>query len=388
MYASRAGPRRRRGGHAGDRPAVADRPAGRARLGRAGPRPDSVATARRRVRAFAVSNQLPEDVADALCLVASELVTNSVLHASTALLLTMEARPGVVRISARDRFPAALAVPHYPLEALTGRGLGVVAALSRRGGRRGRARLRGAAGRGRWLLPRGRPADPAAPPAGHRAAALVRRAVRRPAAGGPATRAAVTLTAIRASRSEPPVATGGPAGSHRSTPWSSTGFTSTMGVPSSASKFRTRMRVPSIETIVTRVQPDRVRAIGRAGAEDALCRPGRIAARMNHQHVAARTVEPGQHDDIGTGLKVAKTLAHALLEHQPSVGRAFVALLRRHVTVDQGGLDPPDRPYGIRTLAQGSRPVRSTIRLAMLMMWAVTPREISDAPSRIPAWVS
>lgn len=95
------------------------------------PRPASAAAARRMARAFAARNRLGYDVADALCLVVSELVTNAVLHARTVLVLTLELRPGVARIGVRDHSPATLSVRNYSPEAVTGRGLGVVAALSR-----------------------------------------------------------------------------------------------------------------------------------------------------------------------------------------------------------------------------------------------------------------
>jgi anti-sigma regulatory factor (Ser/Thr protein kinase) len=93
------------------------------------PGPASAAAARRMVRAFAARNGVPDDVTDTICLAASELVTNGVLHARTRLVLKL--RPGAVRVGVHDGFPATPAVRHYPPEALTGRGLGVVAALSR-----------------------------------------------------------------------------------------------------------------------------------------------------------------------------------------------------------------------------------------------------------------
>ncbi len=95
------------------------------------PRPASAATARRSARVFAATHRLGDDLADTLCLVASELVTNAVLHARTTLVLTLELHPGVARIGVRDRSPATPAVRNYSPEAVTGRGLGVVAALSR-----------------------------------------------------------------------------------------------------------------------------------------------------------------------------------------------------------------------------------------------------------------
>jgi hypothetical protein len=95
------------------------------------PRPASAAAARQLARAFAATHRLGDDLGDSLCLVVSELVTNAVLHARTALTLTLELRPGVARIGVRDHSPATLAVRNYSPEAVTGRGLGVVATLSR-----------------------------------------------------------------------------------------------------------------------------------------------------------------------------------------------------------------------------------------------------------------
>jgi anti-sigma regulatory factor (Ser/Thr protein kinase) len=95
------------------------------------PRPASVAAARRLVRAFAAKHRLNDELADAMCLTASELVTNSVLHARTSLVLSLALGPDRVRIGVHDHLPATPTVRHYPPEAVTGRGLGVVAALSR-----------------------------------------------------------------------------------------------------------------------------------------------------------------------------------------------------------------------------------------------------------------
>jgi Histidine kinase-like ATPase domain len=95
------------------------------------PRPTSAATARKLATAFAEQHHLGDDLADSICLVVSELVTNAVLHARTAVVLTLELWPGVVRISVRDGSLASLAVRNYSTEAITGRGLGVVEALSR-----------------------------------------------------------------------------------------------------------------------------------------------------------------------------------------------------------------------------------------------------------------
>ena len=55
-------------------------------------------------------------------------------------------------------------------------------------------------------------------------------------------------------------------------PWS-TGFTSRIGVPSTASRLRTRARAAVEREDLDAVQPDRVRPVGRAGGEHALLWP-------------------------------------------------------------------------------------------------------------------
>ncbi|HEX3213967.1 MAG TPA: ATP-binding protein, partial [Actinomycetota bacterium] len=96
--------------------------------------PSSVATARRFIEARTSAWSFPEPAADQLVLIGSELVTNAVLHARTELTLTLELRDDRVRISVRDRSQAPATLRHYRPDALTGRGLGVVAALSDRWG--------------------------------------------------------------------------------------------------------------------------------------------------------------------------------------------------------------------------------------------------------------
>ena len=92
--------------------------------------PSSVGAARRFIVARTAAWAFPKPVADQLVLIGSELVTNAVLHARTELTLTLELREDRVRISVKDRSQAPPTVRHYRPDALTGRGLGVVAALS------------------------------------------------------------------------------------------------------------------------------------------------------------------------------------------------------------------------------------------------------------------
>jgi anti-sigma regulatory factor (Ser/Thr protein kinase) len=96
--------------------------------------PSSVAAARRFIEARAAAWSFPRPAGEQLVLIGSELVTNAVLHARTELTLTIELRGDRVRISVKDRSQAPATLRHYRADALTGRGLGVVAALSDRWG--------------------------------------------------------------------------------------------------------------------------------------------------------------------------------------------------------------------------------------------------------------
>jgi PAS domain S-box-containing protein len=96
--------------------------------------PASVGAARRFIANRIAAWSFPEPAGAHLVLVASELVTNAVLHARTALTLTLELRDGRARVSVKDQSRARPTLRHYQPDALTGRGLGVVAALSERWG--------------------------------------------------------------------------------------------------------------------------------------------------------------------------------------------------------------------------------------------------------------
>ena len=96
--------------------------------------PSSVAEARRFIAARAAAWSFPEPAREQLVLIGSELVTNAVLHARTELVLTLELRRDRVRITVRDHSTAPATLRHYRADALTGRGLGVVAAISDRWG--------------------------------------------------------------------------------------------------------------------------------------------------------------------------------------------------------------------------------------------------------------
>ena len=92
--------------------------------------PASVAAARRFIEGRAEAWSFSGPASEQLVLIGPELVTNAVLHARTELTLTLELRGDRVRISVKDRSKAPATLRHYRADALTGRGLGVVAALS------------------------------------------------------------------------------------------------------------------------------------------------------------------------------------------------------------------------------------------------------------------
>lgn len=75
-----------------------------------------------------------EEVAEAARLLASELVTNAVLHARTDLAVVVRLVRGGVRVEVHDGNTAAPVVRHYEDEAMTGRGLSLVDQMASRWG--------------------------------------------------------------------------------------------------------------------------------------------------------------------------------------------------------------------------------------------------------------
>jgi anti-sigma regulatory factor (Ser/Thr protein kinase) len=94
----------------------------------------SAARARQFIHGFATDRSLPEETVDRLVLIGGELVTNAVLHARTPLDVALELHADRVRVSVHDRSRAPASLRRYQPDALTGRGLGLVAALSREWG--------------------------------------------------------------------------------------------------------------------------------------------------------------------------------------------------------------------------------------------------------------
>lgn len=88
-----------------------------------------VVLARRFVRAVLTEQGL-HGIVDDVVLAACELVTNAVLHARTAVELSLEVTPTTVRVSVHDEDRTLPVVRDHGLTATTGRGLAMVAALA------------------------------------------------------------------------------------------------------------------------------------------------------------------------------------------------------------------------------------------------------------------
>ena len=85
---------------------------------------------------------------DSAELAVHELVANAVLHAHTAIEVTVEPRRDRVRVEVRDYEPSLPASRQYDVQATTGRGMGLVSALTDECG----ARSLGSAGKIVWFV--------------------------------------------------------------------------------------------------------------------------------------------------------------------------------------------------------------------------------------------
>lgn len=75
-----------------------------------------------------------DEMCDVVKLLTSELVTNAVLHARTAVTLRVVRCDGAVRVEVADESPAVPAARLYSDDAVTGRGLQLVESLADRWG--------------------------------------------------------------------------------------------------------------------------------------------------------------------------------------------------------------------------------------------------------------
>jgi len=70
------------------------------------------------------------DELDTIALLVTELATNAILHARTPFQLTVESRPGHVRICVEDQSSDRPTIRRYESDAVTGRGLALVERLA------------------------------------------------------------------------------------------------------------------------------------------------------------------------------------------------------------------------------------------------------------------
>lgn len=115
-----------------------------------GPHASSAALARRFVRELLTSEGRGEwlDIAELAC---TELITNAVLHAHTAIEVYVEVRPDELLVEVRDRSPVMPVQRAYDRYATTGRGMALVAALTSDHG----IRDAGPHGKTAWFIVRG-----------------------------------------------------------------------------------------------------------------------------------------------------------------------------------------------------------------------------------------
>jgi PAS domain S-box-containing protein len=91
--------------------------------------PVSAREARRFVRSL-LSDSGHEEWLEAAELAVSEIVTNAVLHAHSAMTLTVRVLADVMRVEVRDHDPALPSARHYDEQATTGRGMTLLAAVT------------------------------------------------------------------------------------------------------------------------------------------------------------------------------------------------------------------------------------------------------------------
>src|SRR4051812_23880356 len=99
------------------------------------PDPRSAREARKFIAEFCTAAQLPEDFCFTAALMVSELVTNAVIHGRTSATIEVHRPPGTLRVAVRDDNPQLPPLGDKPtLDAESGRGLMIVAALADRWG--------------------------------------------------------------------------------------------------------------------------------------------------------------------------------------------------------------------------------------------------------------
>ena len=103
-----------------------------------------------------------------------------------------------------------------------------------------------------------------------------------------------------------------------------------------------------------RVEADGIGTILGPSAEDALHRFALVIAGMDPEDVAARQVEPGDHDHLGADRQVAHRLTYRRVELEPGVGGALCSLHGGVRRVGQRRAHVADRPHFVGLAHSGS----------------------------------
>jgi anti-sigma regulatory factor (Ser/Thr protein kinase) len=98
------------------------------------PAGSSVSAGRRAVCTELAARGVARELIDVVELMASELLTNAVLHAQGGIRLVLAVDDDVVRVEVRDESPGQPLLRCPPGDATSGRGIGIVDALASRWG--------------------------------------------------------------------------------------------------------------------------------------------------------------------------------------------------------------------------------------------------------------
>ena len=145
---------------------------------------------------------------------------------------------------------------------------------------------------------------------------------------------------------------------------------STTGVPSSASRSRTRSSVPSTATTSTRCSPIGLGRCGERVANTPVSWSRAVAARVHGQDVAAGAVQPGQDQNRLARRHAVQRREERFVQDDRGLGCALVALPRSRAGVGQRGPDHADRNQ--LHFHPGGQPVCDVVRMAIARAYWIT----------------
>ena len=93
-----------------------------------------------------------------------------------------------------------------------------------------------------------------------------------------------------------------------------------------------------------RMKSQRVWPVRRSSEEHARERVFRVAARMHLEGIASSLMQPRNHDQVVPNRDTQQPILRPGMDLEPGVGRAFVSLLGRLVTIGENRPNDPDGP--------------------------------------------